>query len=123
MPESVVPGNVGGGAIPAPIPQMVIQTADLSVTVPSAREALIAARRIATGLGGFVESSSHSQQQQGLPYAHLGIRVPAKQFETALDQLGALGEVVTLNTSGQDVTEQVVDVQARIKTMKAEEEQ
>lgn len=123
MPESVVPGDVGGSAIPAPIPQMVIQTADLSVTVPSAREALIAARRIATGLGGFVESSSHSQQQQGLPYAHLGIRVPAKQFEAALDQLGALGEVVTLNTSGQDVTEQVVDVQARIKTMKAEEEQ
>ncbi len=123
MPESVVPGDVGGGTIPAPIPQMVIQTADLSVTVPSAREALIAARRIATGLGGFVESSSHSQQQQGLPYAHLGMRVPAKQFETALDQLGALGEVVTLNTSGQDVTEQVVDVQARIKTMKAEEEQ
>jgi len=121
--ESVVPGDVGGGTIPAPIPQMVIQTADLSVTVPSAREALIAARRIATGLGGFVESSSHSQQQQGLPYAHLGIRVPAKQFEAALDQLGALGEVVTLNTSGQDVTEQVVDVQARIKTMKAEEEQ
>ncbi len=119
--ESVVPGNAGG--MPAPIPQMVIQTADINVTVPSARDALVAARRIATGLGGFVENSSHSQQQQGLPYAHLGIRVPAKQFETALDQLGALGEVVTLNTSGQDVTEQVVDVQARIKTMKAEEEQ
>lgn len=123
MSESMVPGSVGGGTIPAPIPQMVIQTADINVTVPSARDALIAARRIATGLGGFVESSSHSQQQQGLPYAHLGIRVPAKQFEGALDQLGALGEVVTLNTSGQDVTEQVVDVQARIKTMKAEEEQ
>jgi hypothetical protein len=52
------------------------------------------------------------------------IRVPEAQFETVVESLRAVGErVLREKVTGQDVTEEFVDLQARIRTKKAVEGQ
>jgi hypothetical protein len=51
---------------------------------------------------------------------NLVIRVPAAQFQTAYDQiLSTASRVIQQKKTGQDVTEEFIDLEARIKTQKA----
>jgi hypothetical protein len=81
------------------------------------------ARAIAAGVGGDLLSLSQggSGDQRS---ALLTIRVPSSRFDDALSQLKRLeGEVLTSNVDAKDVTDQFVDVQARLGAKKAEEQQ
>jgi Domain of unknown function (DUF4349) len=51
---------------------------------------------------------------------NLVVRVPALQYNSALEQIRAVGNrVIQEKTTGQDVTEEFIDLEARIKTQKA----
>jgi hypothetical protein len=78
---------------------------------------------IATTVGGYIEASSLDTSKESDPTAHVTLRVPEKQFNEALRRLRALGSVQGENITGQDVTSQVADVEARLRTMRIEEEQ
>jgi hypothetical protein len=80
-------------------------------------------RGIAAGLGGdlLALSQSGSGDQKS---AVVTIRVPSSRFDDALSQLKQLdGEVVTSNVDAKDVTDQFVDLQARLTALKAQEQQ
>ncbi len=80
-------------------------------------------RAISAGLGGDVLALSQtgSGEQRS---AVVTIRVPSSRFDDALAQLKLLdGEVLTSNVNAQDVTDQFVDLQARLGAKKAEEQQ
>jgi hypothetical protein len=56
-------------------------------------------------------------------YTDLVLSVPSERFEDALDELRGLGEEVTTDTvSGQDVTEEYVDLQSRERNLLAAEQ-
>ncbi len=83
---------------------------------------------IAESVGGFVVTSESKQRQTGDGKQELQIdlvvRVPATQFAAALDQIRSAGSrVIQEKVSGQDVTEEFIDLEARIKTQKALESQ
>ena len=65
-----------------------------------------------------MSSSGGPDQEQ----ATITIRVPQDQFFVALDKLQGLGTVQSQNLSTQDVTEQFIDLQARLKSAQAEEQ-
>src|SRR6266540_377400 len=77
---------------------------------------------IAIGLGGDVISlaQSGSGEQRS---ATLTLRVPQARFSDALRQIRDISdiEVVASNVDGKDVTDQFVDLQARLTAKKAEE--
>lgn len=80
-------------------------------------------RAIASGLGGDLLglSQTGSGDQRS---ALVTIRVPSDRFDDALGQLKKLdGEVVTSSVDAKDVTDQFVDVQARLAALKAQEQQ
>ena len=80
------------------------------------------AQAIATGLGGDVLSLSQSGTADTRS-ASLTIRVPSNRFGDALQQLKSLdGEVQTSGVSAQDVTDQFIDLQARLTAKQAEEQ-
>src|SRR5213593_2243068 len=80
------------------------------------------AQAIATGLGGDVLNLSQSGTADTRS-ASLTIRVPSARFGDALQQLKSLdGEVQTSGVSAQDVTDQFVDLQARLTAKQAEEQ-
>ncbi|MBM4409477.1 MAG: DUF4349 domain-containing protein [Chloroflexi bacterium] len=76
---------------------------------------------IATGLGGNVLSlaQSGSGDQRS---AAVTLRVPSNRFADALAQLRSLdAEVLTSSMDSKDVTDQFVDLEARLKAKQAEE--
>ncbi|HEV8536891.1 MAG TPA: DUF4349 domain-containing protein [Candidatus Limnocylindria bacterium] len=80
------------------------------------------AQLIATSLGGDVLSSLQSGSGDSRT-ASLSIRVPSARFGDALKQLKELdAEVATSAVSTQDVTDQFVDLEARLVAKKAEEQ-
>lgn len=54
--------------------------------------------------------------------AHYQLRVPAERYENFLEGAGRAGNLVNRNESTQDVTSEYVDVEARLKSLKLQEE-
>ncbi|HVD30119.1 MAG TPA: DUF4349 domain-containing protein [Methylomirabilota bacterium] len=80
------------------------------------------AQAIASGLGGDVLNLSQSGTADSRS-ASLTIRVPSARFGDALQALKSLeGEIQTSGVSAQDVTDQFVDLQARLTAKQAEEQ-
>jgi len=91
--------------------RMLIWKAHLGIQVWSVSNAVAEAIALAERQGGFVERKSDSGEQS----ADLTLRVPARTFKTAVASLEALGTVTYRNIEGEDVTEQYIDVEARLK--------
>jgi hypothetical protein len=106
----------------------IIRDADLTLEVGAPAEAQRKITSIAESLGGFVVTSESKQRQIGDAKqeleVNLVVRVPATQFGAALDQIRNTGSrVIQEKITGQDVTEEFIDLEARIKTQKALESQ
>jgi len=110
------------------IPSLVAQTRDLIMTANVAMRSddpwktADSARGIARDLGGMLlalsESGSGTQRS-----ATVVMSVPSTRFDDAISALKKLdGEVVSSNVDAKDVTDQLVDLDARITTLKAEEQ-
>lgn len=99
----------------------IVKTAQLTVVVKKVGfdSSFQQASLVASKYAGFIDSSS--TQGRDARSARLQIRVPARNFERALQELRALGTVEGESVSGQDVTADYVDLQARIRTWEAQE--
>jgi len=115
--------NVSG--VPEIGPQ-IVQTSSVRLSVQRGRfdETVDEARSIAAGLGGFVVSSSASQgSAQRLVRGTLVLRVPARNYAEAMKELASLGRVEARRENGQDVSQEYVDLRARIRQLQAVESQ
>jgi hypothetical protein len=104
----------------------IVQTGSLRLSVRSGRfdDAIDEARSISAGLGGFVVSSSASQGSfQRLVRGTLVVRVPARSYAEAMKSFAALGRVEGRQESGQDVSQEYVDLGARVRQLEAVEAQ
>ena len=99
----------------------VIETAQLSLVARRRGfdQAFARATDVASRFGGYVEDSSTEGVRSKL--GHLTIRVPANEFQPALDALRQVGRVEDQSLSGRDVTSQYVDLQARLRNWEAQE--
>src|SRR5215216_2658105 len=107
----------------------IIRNADITIEVASTAEAQHSVTSIAEARGGFVVGSEAIQRKSSDPAQRitdfkLTVRVPANQFGVALDEIKKLASnVLEEKATGQDVTEEFIDLEARIKTQKALEVQ
>ena len=107
----------------------IIRNADLTIEVASPTETQSKVVSIAEAHGGFVVNSEAKQRDNGDATNRtldikLVVRIPENQFGAVLDKVRGLAnnrneEKVT----GQDVTEEFIDLEARIKTQRALETQ
>jgi hypothetical protein len=105
----------------------VIRTAELGL---EAVEPVVAQRTItqlAEARGGFVLSAdtSRTRAEDGEEQTFVTVifRVPSGAFDATLQTLRGLGSVSTEKVTGKDVTEEYVDLEARLKAQHAIEEQ
>ncbi len=99
-----------------------VRTSSLELTVANPLEAAQQIRALTTTLGGYIESSEINTQDT--PSATLTIRVPAPRLYEAKAQLRHLAvRVDSEKTEAQDVTKQYVDMDARLRNLRAEEAQ
>jgi Domain of unknown function (DUF4349) len=115
----------GGGGLSSLGPK-VVQTASLTLSIPRDRfsERVDEARTLAAGLGGFVVSSTASQgRDQRLERGTLVLRIPERSYAQAMEALSGLGRVEARKESGQDVSQELVDLEARARHLEAVERQ
>jgi hypothetical protein len=118
------PGSEGSGEnepppLTAPIEQRIVKTGEVTLEVANVGEALGLVRAMVVELGGYVGGSQAGTLDDR---ATLTIRIPAASFEDALARLhGMDAELVAEATREQDVTGQVVDLEARIDNLAASE--
>jgi len=108
-------GKGGGPAVVVPAEErLIIRMGDISLLVEDTEESLTKIEALASELGGFVVNSNSWKVNDRL-HATITIRVPAESFDEARQRIkeGAL-EVQSENTSAQDVTEEYVDLEARL---------
>lgn len=120
--ESAGPGAAHAASAPPGVARKVIMTAQVVLEVkefPKVHNDIVA---IARQLGGYVEGSELSLPSEGVHAGSVTIRVPQEQYEAALSRVRDLGRVVTESQNAQDVTQRYVDLDARVRNLKAEEE-
>jgi hypothetical protein len=117
-----VDGDEGGGsrdALLALVEQRIVKTGEMTLEVANVGETLGRVRAMVTELGGYVGGSQAGTLDDR---ATLTVRIPADQFDTALARLHELdAEVVAEATREEEVTDQVVDLDARIDNLRASE--
>ena len=95
--------------------RMLIWRAWLSLEVASVSTAVAHVTDIAKKSGGYVETQSDSEEE----LADVTLRVPVESLKSAMSSLESIGNVTSRRVSSEDVTEQYVDIDARLKTMVA----
>lgn len=105
----------------------IIRDADLQLETDAPEEAQNKISAIAESKGGFVvetQSSSSDVKAATRDTVTMSVRVPAAKFNEALDEIRkSASRVINETVKGQDVTEEFIDVEARLKAKKALEEQ
>ena len=96
----------------------IIYTGAITVRVEDVTVAAARATGIATAAGGFVGGDKRSSGA-GSQEATLELRVPAAKFAPVVDQLAGLGKEEQRGINTEDVTEQTIDLDARISTQQA----
>ncbi|TSD01939.1 MAG: Coiled-coil protein [Parcubacteria group bacterium Athens0714_25] len=101
----------------------VIKNGNLSLKVEKTGEAASRISQIAISMGGEVFSTNFYERVKGSRSGTIVVKVPGKDFENAIAEMKKVAtQVINEYTSGQDVTEQYVDLQAQLKNKQAEEQ-
>lgn len=102
----------------------IIRNAELTIEVEKPADAQQKIGAVAERLGGFVVTSEISQASSSSATVSIVMRVPADRFGDALAALHEAGSrVLREKTTGQDVTEEYVDLEARLRAKQALEAQ
>lgn len=105
--------------IPNPAVRMIIKNAEMRLIVPSVDEALTRIEGLVADVGGYI-LNSRTWFQDGEKYASLTFAVPSERFEETLGRLRRIGtQVADESTSGQDVSQEYVDLEARLANLEA----
>ncbi len=103
---------------------MIIKTANVSLTVKDVEAGMQKLENLATSNFGIITSQNLTamSQGQGPRYGSLTVRVPSDKLSGFLEQLREIGKVTSQSQNGQDVSGEAVDLESRIKNLKAEEQ-
>jgi hypothetical protein len=123
MPDEdrgAVPGaEDGSGSYAIPIEQRIVKTGEITLEVESVAETLGRVRALVAQLSGYVGGSQAGTLEES---ATITARIPAASFDEALARLHELDvDVVAETTREQNVTSQIVDLQARMDNLEASE--
>ncbi|GAA1249533.1 DUF4349 domain-containing protein [Streptomyces aureus] len=97
----------------------IIRTATLTVQVKDVPQALDKARTAAEDAGGIVGNESTDRDGRGHERSRVVLRVPQERYEQVLADLAGAGRLIERKEKAQDVTDQVVDVESRVKSQRA----
>jgi len=115
--------------------QLVIMNGTMDLRVESVEDALESARTTVKRYGAEISNltiqsgtdgvrplqDSAVESVAGPASAYMTIRVAAAKLEALQTELAKLGKVVTQSASADDVTQEYIDLSARLKNLKAEE--
>ncbi|MDQ0384737.1 hypothetical protein J2S54_001557 [Streptomyces sp. DSM 42143] len=111
--------GAGANTPPKAAANHVIRTASLTVQVEDVPKALDEARETTENAGGYVGDETTGRDADGHERTRVTLRVPVDSYQDVLDDLEGAGKLLNRNAEAEDVTDQVVDVESRIKSQRA----
>ncbi|RLE60401.1 MAG: hypothetical protein DRJ35_03395 [Thermoprotei archaeon] len=101
-------------------PRKIVYTASMTLEVENVEATVNAVYGVASKYGGYVAWTHYYKDR--VEKAEVTIKVPVDYYRQALDDLRKLGEVKSFSENAQDVTDYYMDLEARLRNLKAEEE-
>lgn len=103
--------------------RMIIHQANLSVKVKNLEDTQLKIEKKVEKHGGYVVEANVYKENEEHVSGFITVRIPEKHFQTFLtDTEDVATEVIERNVSGQDITEEYVDLESRLKSKKVVEE-
>ncbi|MFL7794988.1 MAG: DUF4349 domain-containing protein [Anaerolineae bacterium] len=111
-----------GGVAPVDVVErLIIRNAWLDLVVPDTDDALSEIENVVNEMDGFIVQSNVYQSGES-KRASVQLRIPADNLDEALERFRDMAtEVRSENVSGEDVTEEYVDLQSRLRSKEAAE--
>ncbi len=96
--------------------EQIIRTANVSMEVDDVPTSISDIKDASSSLEGFIQNQSVYGTDDDAS-ASLTVRIPAANLDALLDSVAMLGEVQSSSIDSQDVTVEVIDVEARIDAL------
>ena len=97
-----------------PATRLIIRTGQASIEVDSLEASMAELRRAVQRVGGFVADASIQSGRKQVRSATLELKVPASRFDELTGLLEPLGRLQFVNVGAEDVSEEFVDLTARV---------
>lgn len=97
--------------------RIVVEETSMSLVVLKVKETADKIAELAKTAGGYMVSTNISQPQEA-PFASIVVRIPAEKLKSTIEEYRKLSiKVTSENVIGTDVTDQYVDLEARLRTL------
>jgi hypothetical protein len=120
--DAPAPKNDGSEVDLSVTERKVIRTAKMELRADDPAAVAASATQLTAQAGGFVASSNATGVGDAIERVDMRLRVPAERFEAVLGKLRDDGEVLVEGLQGEDVTDEYIDLDARLRSQKALEE-
>jgi hypothetical protein len=107
---------------PQPPGPMIAQTAALSILANNYDQAIASIQPLVKSQSGYVQKLDAQAETGSSRQFSATLRVPAQQLGSLLSELRKLGHVEQESQGNEEVTDQYVDLQARLKSARASEQ-
>jgi hypothetical protein len=94
--------------------RLIIRTGQASIEVDSLEASMTQLRRVVQKVGGFVADASVQSGRNQIRSATLELKVPSVRFDELTEALGPIGRLQFVNVGAEDVSEDFVDLTARV---------
>lgn len=98
-----------------------IRNATINIETPDARKVAAQLVALAHAAQGYVSDSHETVDGLGAHEITLSLRVPAQRFEASMQQIETQGKILDKQVTTEDVTEEFVDSQSRLRNLKSAE--
>ncbi|MBN1634550.1 MAG: DUF4349 domain-containing protein [Ignavibacteria bacterium] len=98
--------------------RLVVKSGKISIEVDKYDDAETKITEITNKYGGNISTSASSMSSSGKKQGTITVRIPAAQFDAFIPEVSQIGKVMSQNINASDVTEEYIDLEARLKTQK-----
>jgi hypothetical protein len=98
-----------------PASRLIVRTGQASIEVDSLGSSMTELRRVVQRVGGFVADASIQSGRNQVRTATLEVKVPASRFDELTQGLEPIGRLQFVNVGAEDVSEEFVDLTARVQ--------
>jgi hypothetical protein len=115
-----VAANSAAQSSQIPQERLIIRTGNLSIVVTDTEEAIAQITAMVEANGGWVVSSNLYQYSETAKTGDITVRVPSDGYNSAFEAIKGMAlEVTNESSSGQDVTDDYVDLSSRLANLEA----
>ncbi len=98
--------------------RMIIRIGTMSIEVEKFDDAAAKVTDIVKKNDGYISNTTSSQNSSGKKQGTLVLKVPAEKYDGLIAEVSTVGKVMNQNINANDITEEYIDLEARLKTQK-----